>query len=247
MAEDIRAAQPASLQPRTFNPAGVPPPPPTYHHVAVTPLLPSSRLVTLAGLTGCDPTRSPGDNPATLREQAAVAYTKVETCLAAAGATPRDIVQVRHYIVKETGDAEVDRTDVVDRGWGDLWIEFSECALARVQLTSLRWCEVPPPSVVSQGLSGGPHEYMANLGRRHLGCLVVTRGSHKTPKGTVEVSTWPLPSHLIKPRLFMNIMLTCTEVDRTADGHRPPDTVIGVASLAKSDILYECEVWAIVH
>lgn len=68
--------------------------------------------------------------------------------------------QVKHYIVKETGDAEVDRLDVVDRGWGELWMEF---------------------------------------------------------------------------------------MDRTADGHRPPDTVVGVASLAKSDILYECEVWAIVN
>lgn len=38
-----------------------------------------------------------------------------------------------------------------------------------------------------------------------------------------------------------------SEVDRAADGHRPPDTVIGVASLAKREILYECEVWAVVH
>lgn len=68
--------------------------------------------------------------------------------------------QVKHYIVKETGNAEVDRLDVVDRGWGELWMEF---------------------------------------------------------------------------------------MDKTADGHRPPDTVVGVASLAKSDILYECEVWAIVN
>lgn len=61
--------------------------------------------------------------------------------------------------MKETGDAEVDRVDVVDRGWGELWMEF---------------------------------------------------------------------------------------MDKHADGHRPPDTVVGVASLAKSDILYECEVWAVV-
>lgn len=67
--------------------------------------------------------------------------------------------KVKHYIVKETGNAEVDRLDVVDRGWGELWTEF---------------------------------------------------------------------------------------MDRTADGHRPPDTVVGVASLAKRDILYECEVWAVV-
>lgn len=34
--------------------------------------------------------------------------------------------KVKHYIVKETGDPEVDCTDVVDRGWGPLWIEFSK-------------------------------------------------------------------------------------------------------------------------
>lgn len=67
--------------------------------------------------------------------------------------------QVKHYIVKETGDPDVDRMDVVDRGWGELWMEF---------------------------------------------------------------------------------------MDKHADGHRPPDTVVGVASLAKSDIRYECEVWAVV-
>lgn len=83
----------SALWPRTFSPAGVPPPPPTYDHVAVTPLLPSSRLITLAGLTGCDPASAV--NPSTLREQAVLAYAKVEICLAAAGAKPRDIVQVR--------------------------------------------------------------------------------------------------------------------------------------------------------
>lgn len=80
------------LKPRAFNPEGVPKPPPTYNHVAITPLLPSSRLITLAGLTGCDPASQ--NNPTTLPEQARIAYSKIETCLAAAGATPRDIVQV---------------------------------------------------------------------------------------------------------------------------------------------------------
>lgn len=47
--------------------------------------------------------------------------------------------------------------------------------------------------------------------------------------------------------LASTTLLTRIQVDRTAGGHRPPDTVIGVASLAKSDILYECEVWAIVN
>lgn len=87
------SSNPQDLKPRTFNPAGVPEPPPTYNHAAVTPLLATSRLITLAGLTGCDPASR--NNPKTLPEQAKIAYSKIETCLAAAGATPRDIVQVR--------------------------------------------------------------------------------------------------------------------------------------------------------
>ena len=144
-------------QPRTFNPDDVPLPPPTYHQVAITPLLPTSRLITLAGMTGCDPASN--SNPNTLVEQAPIAYNNILKSLAAAGSTPRDIVQVKHYIVTHTGDAEIDRVDVVDRGWADLWCKF---------------------------------------------------------------------------------------MDREAGGHRPPDTVIGVASLAKKNILYECEVWAVV-
>ena len=66
---------------------------------------------------------------------------------------------VRHFIVTVTGDPEQNKKDVVDRGRGDLWIEF---------------------------------------------------------------------------------------MDREADGHRPPDTFIGVASLAKKDMLYECEVTALI-
>ncbi|KAH9907387.1 Endoribonuclease L-PSP/chorismate mutase-like protein [Xylariomycetidae sp. FL2044] len=145
-------------QPQTFNPPNIPKPPPTYDHVAVTPLRPSSKLITLAGLTGCDPGRS--DNPRTIPEQAARAYAKISKALEAAGATPRDIFQVKHYIVRDTGDPEVDKVDVVERGWGDLWMGF---------------------------------------------------------------------------------------MDREAGGHRPPDTVIGVACLATWETLYECEVWAIVH
>jgi enamine deaminase RidA (YjgF/YER057c/UK114 family) len=66
---------------------------------------------------------------------------------------------VRHFIVTVTGDPEQDKKDVVDRGWGDLWIKF---------------------------------------------------------------------------------------MDKEANGYRPPDTVVGVASLAKKDLLYECEVTALI-
>ncbi|PMD20137.1 YjgF-like protein [Hyaloscypha hepaticicola] len=146
-------------KPRTFNPEGVPLPPPTYKHLCITPLIPGSvDLVTLAGLTGIDASSS--TNPTAVPEQARIAYQKIKICLAAANATPRDIVQVRHYIVKVTGNPEVDKLDVVERGWGEAWIEF---------------------------------------------------------------------------------------MDYEAEGHRPPDTVVGVACLATKDILYECEVWAVVR
>lgn len=146
-----------SNKPQAWNPDGVIPAPPTYKQVAVTPLLPTSRLVTLAGQTGIVPE---GGISGDFLEQVKQAYRNVHDCLKAADATPRDIVFVRHYIVQKTGDAELDSKDVVDRGWGDLWCEF---------------------------------------------------------------------------------------MDQEADGHRPPDTVLGVAGLAKNQLKYEVECWAIVH
>jgi enamine deaminase RidA (YjgF/YER057c/UK114 family) len=126
--------------------------------VAITPILPTSKLVTLAGQTGVVP---PDASLSTsFVEQARQAYKNVHNCLKAAGATPRDIIHVRHYIVTHTGDAELDKLEVVERGWGPLWIEF---------------------------------------------------------------------------------------MDKEGGGHRPPDTVLGVASLAKNGLFYEVEVWAIVH
>lgn len=146
----------SSNKPHAFNPPDVPNPPPTYNQVCVTPIRPSSKLVTLAGQTGLRQDQSIASD---IKEQARTAYETVHKCLAAAGATPRDIIHVRHYIVTESGDAAQDDRDVVDRGWGEIWIEF---------------------------------------------------------------------------------------MDREGDGHRPPDTVIGVASLAKKELLYEVEVWAMV-
>jgi enamine deaminase RidA (YjgF/YER057c/UK114 family) len=146
----------STTKPQTSNPPNVPLPPPTYSQVCVTPLHPTSKLITLAGQTGL---QSDGSISASINVQAKNAYQAIRSCLEAAGATPCDIVHVRHYIVKDSGDKEKDKLDVVDRGWGEEWMEF---------------------------------------------------------------------------------------MDREGDGHRPPDTVIGVASLAKKELLYECEVSAIV-
>lgn len=147
-----------SNKPQAWNPDTVYPAPPTYKQVAVTPLLSTSKLVTLAGQTGIS--ALDGSISGNFVDQAREAYRNVYACLRAAGATPRDIVHVRHYIVQSTGDAELDAKDVADRGWGDLW---------------------------------------------------------------------------------------CAFMDQEADGHRPPDTVLGVAGLAKQGVFYEVECWAIVH
>lgn len=147
----------SSHQPHAFNPVDVPTPPPTYSQACITPVLPTSKLITLAGQTGL---RSDGTIPAGIKSQAKGAYEAVRNCLKAVGATPRDIIHVRHYIVRETGDADQDVKDVVDRGWGELWIEFMN----------------------SEG-----------------------------------------------------------------EGHLPPDTVVGVAGLAKKGLLYEVEVWAMIN
>lgn len=139
-------------KPQAFNPPNVHQPPPSYKHVCVTPIQPTSKLVTLAGQTG--------DYKAGWSEQVKGAYENVRRCLEAAGASPRDIIHVRHYIVNDSGDKELNEKDVVERGWAPLWIEF---------------------------------------------------------------------------------------MDQHGDGHKPPDTVLGVASLALKGLLYEVEVWAIKH
>ncbi|TID18516.1 hypothetical protein E2P81_ATG06431 [Venturia nashicola] len=148
----------ASNKPHAFNPPTVAAPPPTYKQVSTTPLLPTSRLITLAGQTGVIP--STGKPSPIHREQYKQAYINVHNCLKAVGATPRDIIHVRHYIVQDSGDAGLNKLPIVERGWGDLWIEF---------------------------------------------------------------------------------------MDKEGEGHRPPDTVLGVAGLALPGLYYEVEVWAVIH
>lgn len=140
----------------SFNPDTVPPPPPSYRQVATTSIPANGKFIALAGQTGLG---FDGTVPKGIVAQAIAAYQHVLDALKAAGATPKDILHVRHYIVNDTGDAEVDAVDVVDRGWADEWIKFME---------------------------------------------------------------------------------------KHGSGHLPPDTVLGVASLAKKELLYEVECWAVV-
>lgn len=147
-----------SGKPQAFSPPEAPSQAPSYKQVAITPIFPTSKLITLAGQGGFDP--ATGDLLPDFVGQVKQAYAHVATCLKAAGASPEDIIHVRHYVVNQTGNADLDSKDIVERGWGPLWMEF---------------------------------------------------------------------------------------MDREANGHRPPDTVLGVASLAKRIAFYEVEVWAVIH
>ena len=83
-----------SNKPNGFNPPDVPQPPPTYSQVCIAPIVPASKLVTLAGQTG---RRINGTIPSSIKEQARVAYESIHKCLTAAGATPRDIVRAHSH------------------------------------------------------------------------------------------------------------------------------------------------------
>jgi enamine deaminase RidA (YjgF/YER057c/UK114 family) len=80
-----------------INPADVRPPHPIYSHVQVTPISPTSSLITIAGQIGVPPDSAAA--AATFAEQVEIALDNLRKCLAAAGATPADIIKVTHYIV----------------------------------------------------------------------------------------------------------------------------------------------------
>lgn len=84
--------------------------------MSVTPILPTSKLITLAGQIGLD------GNTHQLVEgfdaQVKVAYRNILNTLKAAGATPRDIIHVKHFIVKDTGRVGVESEDDLTRVWG---------------------------------------------------------------------------------------------------------------------------------
>ncbi|KAJ8609000.1 hypothetical protein MRB53_039359 [Persea americana] len=143
---------------QTFNPPGVPTPPPSYHQVAVTRVpTEGGRIITIAGQVGID---ANGQVPDSFQTQVDFAYYNLSNALTAAGASLKDVVHVRHYIVVNTGNEKLDQLDLIDRGWQQKWIDM---------------------------------------------------------------------------------------MDRQAEGHRPPDTVLGVAGLAKKSLLYEVECWAVIR
>lgn len=90
--------------PHVFNPTTHIPFHPSYSHICSTPLLPTSKLITIAGQIGRFGDPSSGNTtPSSFLEQVSIALQNVQTCLEAAGAKKTDIVQVKQYVVDIAG------------------------------------------------------------------------------------------------------------------------------------------------
>lgn len=85
---------PTSDQITLLNPGDLFDSAPSFSHVAVTP--PSVRLVYCAGQVGADVDRNPADG---LEAQARLAFNNIRSCLAAAGASVKDVVKLTYYVV----------------------------------------------------------------------------------------------------------------------------------------------------
>ncbi len=103
-----------SSPPQLINPPDVAPPKPTYSHVSTVTLSGRAKLIHIAGQIGSD---AQGHVPASYPEQIELALSNLGKCLAAAGATTRDIVKVTHYIA---------HYDPADRTRGRLYLDFME-------------------------------------------------------------------------------------------------------------------------
>lgn len=80
----------------TFNPPDLPTFTPAYSHISRVPISSEADLISFAGQIGRNST---GEIPPTLEGQVRIALANVDLCLQAVGATKKDIVQVRQYVV----------------------------------------------------------------------------------------------------------------------------------------------------
>ena len=117
--------------------------PPFYTHIAVTRLASTTsseatKIVTLAGQIGRSST---GEIPATLADQARIALRNVSLCLDAAGASRRDIISIRQYVVN-LSSTETERKHLV-LDWLEGRGDFSD-----LTGSAFRSDEAKPPNTV---------------------------------------------------------------------------------------------------
>ncbi|KAK5717407.1 hypothetical protein LTR15_009301 [Elasticomyces elasticus] len=93
-----------------FNPDGHPSAVPSYSHVSVVQLSATSKLVSFAGQTYLPSEASSSSESTPLGEQVRLALANVDTCMAAAGCTKKNIVSNRQYVVRmmELSEQEFD-------------------------------------------------------------------------------------------------------------------------------------------
>lgn len=109
-----------ALNVHIFNPEGHPSAVPSYSHISVVPISETTKLVSFAGQTylPSDAADSPEHTP--LSTQVTLALQHVDTCMAAAGVTKKDIVSNRQYVVRmmELSDEDFDaREDAFLKWW----------------------------------------------------------------------------------------------------------------------------------
>lgn len=104
-------------KPQYSNPPDHPPFAPTYSHISRVPLSSTTTLISLAGQVGYDANSKV--IPPNLPNQVTIALYNVDRCLAAAGATKEDIVQVRQYVVKLHDPFDPKRAAVYSKWIGD--------------------------------------------------------------------------------------------------------------------------------
>lgn len=110
-----------SNQIQIFDPPGLSAAAPTYSMISITPLSPTTKLISLAGQVGHESTTN--QTPSSFAEQVRVALANVDKCLAAAGASKKDIITNRQYIVRLSQLSKEDfkaRADIVLEWWDDL-------------------------------------------------------------------------------------------------------------------------------
>jgi enamine deaminase RidA (YjgF/YER057c/UK114 family) len=86
----------SSVAPQVSDPKNLPAFHPSYSQICTTTLLPTTRLITIAGQIGADAAKNV---PKGFIDQVELALSNVQTCLDTAGAKKTDIVSVRQYVV----------------------------------------------------------------------------------------------------------------------------------------------------
>lgn len=95
-----------------INPPNIAPPKPTYAHVTTFSTSQPSKIISVAGQAGVGPG---GVLATTMDEQVKLALENLRKCLESAGAGPKDVLKITHYIV----DYDCNR-----REWTKAFVDF---------------------------------------------------------------------------------------------------------------------------